>query len=157
MNEPSDLPSGRPEIPDSSPPTKPLALPPELEKLPADLKVSMFSMMLGLVRNTTGPDPDTARIVAESEMHEETCRLEGYKQALEVRDKQNERDHQFRRQRLVYDTVRHFGLAVACMIGIGIGLYLYVGKDDKTLGSNIVVACFVTLLGGKAIFQKDKE
>jgi hypothetical protein len=51
-----------------------------------------------------GPDPETAKIIADGEMHEENCRLEGYKASLDNRDKQNERDHDFRKRRLNRET-----------------------------------------------------
>jgi hypothetical protein len=136
----------------------PLALPPALQNLGGDAKAEIYSLIASVtMRSLTGPDPETAKIAAQSEMHEETCRLEGYKEALRIRDRQGERDHEFRKQRLIFDTVKNFGISIACLVGIGVGLYLYIAKGDKTLGSNIVIACFVTLLGGKTLFQKDKE
>jgi len=117
----------------------------------------MVSLFAGIVRSTTGPDPETAKVAAQSEMHEETCRLEGYKESLKTRDRQSERDHEFRKKRLNHDTARNLILYVTCLLGIGVGLYLYIAKGEKTIGSNIVTACFVALLGGKALLPKDKE
>jgi hypothetical protein len=128
----------------------------EIEKLAPETK-AMVSLFAGIVRSTTGPDPETARIAAQSEMHEETCRLDGYKESLKTRDKQSERDHEFRKKRLNHETARNFVLYVTCLLGIGVGLYLYIAKNEKTIGSNIVTACFVALLGGKALLTKDKE
>jgi len=118
---------------------------------------AMVSLFAGVVRSTTGPDPETARIAAQSEMHEETCRLDGYKESLKTRDKQSERDHEYRKKRLNHETARNFVLYVTCLIGIAVGLYLYIAKGEKTIGSNIVTACFVTLLGGKALLPKDND
>ena len=128
----------------------------EIEKLAPETK-AMVSLFAGIVRSTTGPDPETARIAAQSEMHEETCRLDGYKESLKTRDKQSERDHEFRKKRLNHETARNFVLYVTCLLGIGVGLYLYIAKNEKTIGSNIVTACFVALLGGKSLLTKDKE
>lgn len=128
----------------------------EMEKLAPETK-AMVSLFAGIVRSTTGPDPETAKIAAQSEMHEETCRLDGYKEQLKTRDRQSERDHEFRKKRLNHETMRNLLLYFTCLLGIGIGLYLYIGKDEKTIGSNIVTACFVALLGGKALLAKDKE
>jgi hypothetical protein len=44
------------------------------------------------------------------------------------------------------------------VIGICTGLYLLVVKKDETLGSNILIASFLALLGGgKFIAQKGKD
>lgn len=136
-----------------------LPLPPELEKLPADVKSSMFSLMMGLfVRNTTGPDPEASRVAAQAEMHEETCRLEAYKESLKTRDKQSERDHEFRKKTLNHATSLSLIVAIACIGGIACGLYLLVVKKEQTLGSGLLIASFMALLnGGKSVLQRDKD
>lgn len=79
----------------------------------------MFSLMMGLfVRNTTGPDPETSRVVAQTEMHEETCRLEGYKESLRTRAKRNNSDHEFRKKQLDHQMVLSLVVAVTCVGGI---------------------------------------
>ena len=92
-------------------------------------------------------------------MHEETCRLDGYKESLKTRDKQSERDHAFRMKRLNHDTLRNMVIATVCVVGIGTGLYLLVIKKDETIGSTILVASFMALLGGggKSLFQREKD
>jgi hypothetical protein len=128
----------------------------QIEKLAPETR-AVISLFAGIVRNTSGPDPETAKVAAQSEMHEETCRLEGYKESLKTRDRQGERDHEFRKKRLNHESARNFVLYFTCLLGIGIGLYLYIDKGEKTIGSNIVTACFVALLGGKALLPKEKE
>ena len=136
----------------------PVSLPPELEGLPGNVKAEIYSLIASFsLRSLSGPDPRTAKIAAQSEMHEETCRLDGYKESLKARDKQGERDHEFRKKRLNHETARNLVLYITCIVGIGIGLYLYIVKGEKTVGSNIVTACFVALLGGKALLPKDKD
>jgi len=131
--------------------------PKEIEKLSPEMK-TIVSVFAGIFRSTSGPDPETSRIVAQSEMHEETCKLEGYKESLRTRDKQNGRDHEFRKKRLNHETFRNTIISVVCVIGICTGLYLLVVKKDETLGSNILIASFLALLGGgKFIAQKDKD
>jgi hypothetical protein len=136
-----------------------LQLPPELEKLPAEIKSSMFSLMMGLfVRSTTGPDPESARVAAQAEMHEETCRLEGYKESLKTRDRQSERDHEFRKKSLNHGTALGLLIAITCIAGIACGLYLLVVKREQTLGTSLLVASFMALLnGGKSILKKDDD
>ncbi len=135
-----------------------LTLPPELDQLPADIKSSMFSMMMSLIiRNTTGPDPETSRIVAQSEMHEETCRLDGYKESLHTKDKQNDRDHEFRKKQLNHETAKSMIVALVCIAGIVTGLYLIVAKSDSSVGTPLLVASFMALIGGKSLLPKDKD
>lgn len=50
-------------------------------------------MELTEMRASFGPDPETARIIAETERHAEEKKLEGYKATLEFRDRENERKH----------------------------------------------------------------
>jgi hypothetical protein len=91
-------------------------------------------------------------------MHEETCKLEGYKESLKIRDKQNGRDHEFRQKRLNHETFRNTLISAVCVIGICTGLYLLVVKKDELVGSNILIASFLALLeGGKLISHRDKD
>jgi hypothetical protein len=78
----------------------------EIQKLSPEMKTTV-SVIAGMFRSISGPDPETSRIVAQSEMHEETCKLEGYKESLRIRDKQNERDHEFRKKRLNHETLKN--------------------------------------------------
>ncbi len=130
----------------------------EIEKLPPEMKTTV-SVIAGMFRSITGPDPETSRIVAQSEMHEETCKLEAYKESLKIKDKQNERDHEFRKKRLNHETLKNSVILAVCVVGICAGLYLLVVKKDQaSLGSSILIASFMALLGGgKSLFQKEKD
>lgn len=132
------------------------ALPAEIEKLPTEMK-TMVSVMAGLFRSTSGPDPETAKILAETEMHEETCKLQGFTESLKVRDQQNARDHDFRQKKLNHETAKGVIVMVVCLGGIICGLYLIVAKHDSAVGTPLLVAAFMAMLGGKSIFPKDKE
>src|ERR1700761_1601859 len=88
----------------------------EIEKLPTEMK-TMVSVMAGIFRSTSGPDPETSKIVAQSEMHEETCRLEGFKESLKTRDNQNVRDHEFRKKRLNHQTALSLVITIVCVCG----------------------------------------
>ncbi len=48
-------------------------IPPELQNLPPEMR-TMVSVMAGFFRSNSGPDAETAKIMAEAEMHEETCK-----------------------------------------------------------------------------------
>jgi hypothetical protein len=131
-------------------------LPVEIEKLPPEMR-TMVSVMAGFFRSTSGPDPETARILAQTEMHEETCKLEGFKQSLKTRDQQNERDHLYRVKRMNHDTAKTLIVMVVCLGGIICGLYLIVAKHDSAVGTPLLVAGFMAMLGGKSILPKDKD
>lgn len=128
----------------------------ELEKLPPEMK-TVVSVMAAFIRSSTGPDPDTAKIVAETEMHEESCKLEGYKETLKTRDLQNERDHKFRVKKLNHETAKSMILALVSVAGIITGLYLLVAKNNGSVGTPLLVASFMALIGGKSLFPKDKD
>jgi len=131
--------------------------PKELEKLPAEMR-TVISVMAGIFRSTSGPDAETAKIVAQSEMHEESCRLDAYKEQLKTRDKQNERDHEYRKKNLNHTTALSLVIASACIIGIAIGLYLLVVKGQQTIGTGLLIASFMALLqGGKSLLKSDKD
>ena len=128
----------------------------ELEKLPPEMK-TVVSVMAAFIRNSTGPDPETAKIVAETEMHEESCKLDGYKETLRNRDQQNERDYKFRVKKLNHETAKSMILALVCVAGIITGLYLLVAKNNSSVGTPLLVASFMALVGGKSLFPKDKD
>jgi hypothetical protein len=131
----------------------PLPLPPEtekkLEKFVAENGPKHFLEIFAAFSRTTsssGPDPETAKIMAEAEMHEETKRLEAYKANLENKDKQADRDHSFRRKELNHKTgLRLLVVAVAAGV-VALGCYfLSTGKTD--FGTPLLVG------GGMAILE----
>ena len=129
----------------------------ELEKLPPEMK-TVVSVMAAFIKSSTGPDAETTKIVAQTEMHGESCKLDGYKETLKSKDRQNERDHLFRNKRLNHDTARNMIFLFVCVIGIVAGLYLLVIKKEETLGSNILLASFLSMLGGgRFLSQKDRD
>jgi hypothetical protein len=128
----------------------------EIEKLPQEMKTAI-SIMAGFFRSTSGPDPETAKLMAQTEMHEESCKLDGYKQSLVTRDQQNQRDHEFRTKKLNHDTIKSVIMIVVCLAGILCGLYLLVAKQNSAVGTPLLVAAFVALMGGKSFFPKDKD
>jgi len=131
-------------------------LPIEIEKLPAEMR-TMVSVMAGFFRSTSGPDPETAKILAQTEMHEESCKLQGFTESLKVRDQQNERDHKFRTKRMNHEMAKSLIVMVVCLGGIICGLYLIVAKQDSAVGTPLLVAGFMAMLGGKSILPKDKD
>jgi len=128
----------------------------EIEKLPPEMR-TMVSVMAGFFRSTTGPDPETAKILAQTEMHEETCKLQGFTESLRIRDLQNERDHEFRKIRMNHETAKSLVVVAVCLGAIICGLYLIVAKQNSSIGTPLLIAGFMPLLGGKPLFPKEKE
>lgn len=106
---------------------------------------------------TLGPDPETAKIMADTEQHHETCRLDGYKANLKNQDEDSKRRHEYRIKRLNHETLVTIGVLVGCLAGAGVGLYLTIKHEP--VGSNILVASvgiIVYLITGKPIHRKDE-
>lgn len=132
-------------------PKTPPILPPEAEKALEKLveqggPKALLAIVAAVSRTTNvGPDPETARILAESEKHSEELRLQGYKANLENRDKQNGRDHQFRCKRLNHDTAKTMVVLTVFLVGVGVGLYLLT-KGNTAVGTPILVAAVMGVL-----------
>ena len=132
-------------------PSSPAAIPPPQKILEALSKVgdpeAKVTLAVALSRTSYGfgPDPETAKIIADSEIHEENCRLEGYKASLENRDRQSDRDHDFRKRRLNRDFSMSLAVLVVSLLGAGTGLYLII-NGTSTIGSNILIASIGIIL-----------
>lgn len=128
-----------------------------IEELPTDKIVR--ELVVGFAsRSHMGPDPETASILAETERFAENAKLEAYKENLRNRDKQNERDHDFRLQRLKTQTLNTRLILVAALVLVGIGVWLLIGGKSQQLGSNLVIAgggLLYAVLSGKNPFEKD--
>lgn len=74
-----------------------------------------------------------------------------------MRDSQNERDYKLKVKRLNHETANRMIVTVICVIGILVGLFLLVEKQEHTLGSDILIASFLGLLGGRSFLPKEKE
>jgi len=90
-------------------------------------------MELTEMKASFGPDPETAKVLAETERHAEEKKLEGYKATLEHRDRQSQRDQEFRMEQLKHSaTDRRIVLfsSLTALVG-GAALSL---KGDPQLG-----------------------
>ncbi len=113
--------------------------------------------MAGFFRSTSGPDPETARVIAESEMHAEDCKLQAYKASLANRDQQGKRDHEYRSKQLLYDTIKQMLISAVSIAGVVCGLYLIIAKGNSQVGTSLLVASFMALVGIRPDFGKDKS
>lgn len=126
------------------------------EKLAQQDPKTLLSIFLAKSTTSFGPDPETAKIMADAEMHEEDCKLKGYQSTLQNRDQQNQRDHEFRLKRLSHETAMQIIVLLTAVGGAGAGLYLLL-KGNAVVGGNILVASVMTILyvlGGKSPLLK---
>jgi hypothetical protein len=122
----------------------------KLDQVPApQLVAEIFAASMS---RTVGPDPETAKLMAQTEMHAETSKLEAYKTNLENRNEQGKRDHEFRtlesnqdhafrKKELNHQTVKALIIIVVALAFVGSGLYLVIsGGDNRSIGTNILIA-----------------
>lgn len=141
--------------------------PPEAEKIleklgmPAEGAKAVLAFFSAVFRSTTsvGPDPETAKIMAQAEMHEESTRLDAYRAMLQNRDQQNTRDHEYRLARLKFEDRILLVILGAGVVGAGVGLYLTL-SEHPAVGGNLLIASVMTILyvlGGRSPFLRGKE
>jgi len=109
-----------------------------IEKIPDPKAKALLHIALSRTTLGFGPDPETAKVLSETEMHTEKCRLEGFKSSLSNKDKQNERDHTFRTLRLNREFSMNLVVLLLGALGAASGLYLMV--SGKQYGSNVLIA-----------------
>lgn len=130
----------------------PAAFPPEaekaLERVVEEGGPKALMAIFGAFSRTTnfGPDPQTAKVMADVEMHAEDCRLKGFQESLKNRDAQSERDHGYRTKRLNHDTVVQVVTLIGAIVFGGVGLYLFI-HDNKQIGGYILFASFFIIYG----------
>jgi hypothetical protein len=105
-----------------------------------------------------GPDADSMKIMAETEMHQETCQLQAYQASLSNRDKQSERDHDFRRRKLNHQSLMSGAFVLVTICGVGAGLYL-AATGNTSVGTPVLIASATLLstIGGRLLPGRDKD
>lgn len=118
-----------------------------LEKVPDKDAKAVLQVALSSSRTSFGygPDPETAKILTDGEMHEEKCKLQAYEASLVNRDKQNERDHDFRKRKLNREFTMNLSVLLLGVVGEGTGLY-FVTAGNTTIGSNVLIASIGVVL-----------
>ena len=127
-----------------------------LEKVPDQDAKAILSMAVSRTTFGFGPDPETAKILAQTEMQEEECRLKGFQASLQNREEQSKRDHEFRKKRLNHQTVMTVVVLTVTVAGIGGGLYLS-STGNASLGNPVLAASFTVMVGlaGKLLAGRD--
>src|SRR5579859_2592610 len=144
VDDPSSLSKDGPLVTQTGTPVVVPAPPPQkiaeaLSKVGDPEAKMTLSVALSRTSYGFGPDPETAKIIAETEIHEENCRLEAYKTSLHNRDKQSDRDHDFRKRRLNRDFSMSLAVLTVALLGAGTGLYLII-RGTTAVGSNVLIA-----------------
>src|SRR5579863_2360829 len=131
----------------ASDPPLPAAIESALAKVPDKAARSTLTTALSVAISRTsfgfGPDAETMKIMAETEVHEETCRLDGFRASLANRDKQGDRDHDFRKRQLNHQTALTILVVLVGTALIGFGIYISVSSQNQ-LGGYLII-------GGAAI------
>jgi hypothetical protein len=129
-----------------------------LEKLPPQDAKGLLSIFLARSTTSFGPDPETAKVIAESEMHEEDCRLKAYQSSLANKEAQNARDHEYRKKKLNHRTCMSSVVLVVVISGVVAGLVLC-AKGNTAIGSPVLIASFTMLsgMGGKLLRSGEDE
>jgi hypothetical protein len=173
MSDGSDAPARNttPQVPEErtpqfkgpeEPPRISVPLPTELlhalEKVPDENAKAMLSMAVSRTTFGFGPDPETAKILAQTEIHEEECKLKGFQASLQNREEQNKRDHEFRKKKLNHQTGLTVTILTVTIAAIGGGLVLSI-TGNPALGNPVLIASFtvMTTLAGKLLASRDKD
>jgi hypothetical protein len=129
-----------------------------LEKVPDEAAKAVLSVALSRTSVGFGPDPETAKTLAQTEMHEEDCKLKAFQCSLQNREEQSKRDHEFRKKKLNHQTSLTVVVMIVTIGGVAGGLVLS-STGNPSLGNPILAASFVVLatLAGKLLASRDKD
>jgi hypothetical protein len=115
-------------------------------------------MELTEMRASFGPDPETAKILAETERHAEEKKLEGYKATLEHRDHENERKHIRQLKRIGNESNRSWVVLISSIIAAIGGVFLALdGKSNLGIPLLLFAGIMIKDLAGKPPSSIDPE
>jgi hypothetical protein len=141
----------------------PVPIPPQsvqsaLAKVPDQDARTTLSLALSRTSFGYGPDAETMKVLADTEIHEETCRLKGFEASLANKDKQADRDHDFRKRKLNQQSLMSGAVLIVTVLGVVAGLALSV-NGSASIGTPVLVASFtvLTTIAGKLISSRDKD
>jgi len=115
-------------------------------------------MELTEMRASFGPDPETAKILAETERHAEEKKLEGYKATLDHRDHENQRKHERLLKKLGNESKRAWVVLIASIIAAVCGIFFSVtGKSNLGVPLLLFAGILIKDLAGKPSSSADSE
>jgi len=150
--------NGIPEIERQADPDQPARehdLPKDMSALPPQA----VRMLLELteMRTSLGPDPETAKILAETERHAEEKRLEGYKATLDHRDHENERKHVRQLKKIGNESKRAWVVLIASIVAAAGGVFLSLtGKSGLGIPLLVFAGIMIKDLAGKPASSVDE-
>lgn len=109
--------------PQALPVIAPQSLQSALAKVPDQEARTTLSLALSRTSFGYGPDAETMKVLAETEIHDETCRLKGFEASLANKDKQADRDHDFRKRKLNHQSLMSGAILPITIGGVGAGLH----------------------------------
>jgi hypothetical protein len=129
-----------------------------LEMIPDKEAKAILAVALSKTTYGFGTDPETAKTMAEAEMHEEECRLKAFQAQLVNREQQAVRDHDFRKKKLNHSTTLLVVILIVTIGGVGGGLVLS-STGNPALGNPVLTASLTMLsaLAGKLLSSRDKD
>lgn len=98
-----------------------------------------------------GPDQDTLRLMSENERHEQDNKLRGYELSLDQKDKQSQRDHEYRMAQLRHSAVERYVVLGLSSIALVAGAAVSI-KGNPAIGNPIMSAALtvlITMISGK--------
>jgi hypothetical protein len=136
----------------------PQSLQSALAKVPDQEARTILSLALSRTSFGYGPDAETMKVLADTEIHEETCRLKGFELSLANKDKQADRDHDFRKRKLNHQSLMSGAILLITIGGVGAGLALS-ASGSSAIGNPVLIASFTMLstLAGKMLSSRDKD
>jgi len=105
-----------------------------------------------------GPDPETTKILADTERYAEEKRLEGYKATLEHKDRENERKHIRLVKKMGSESKRTWAVLIASIVAAVVGVFFAVtGKSNLGIPLLVFAGIMIKDLAGKPSSSADTE
>jgi hypothetical protein len=117
-----------------------------------------FQAWMAQFTQKLGPDPETTKILADTERYAEEKRLEGYKATLEHKDRENERKHIRLVKKMGSESKRTWAVLIASIVAAVVGVFFAVtGKSNLGIPLLVFAGIMIKDLAGKPSSSADTE